>query len=152
MALPIPAQAQAILAQQILDPQAGSFTAKAIVGGDGSTRAAFEQFFLKHLRCRLTLFRFNEPSKSALQRTELASIEFAPTWLDAAQPNWQTITLEKHLAPAALGANFSFGLGIGVALIVERKTEGPVPVAADLGDAFVRVQRIDVEFRGWQIA
>ncbi len=148
----IPAQAQAILAQQILDPQAGHFTAKAIVGGDGSKREAFEQFFLKHFRCRLTLFRFNEPSKSALQRTELASIEFAPTWLDAQQSNWQTVTLEKQLAPAALGANFSFGLGIGVALIIERKTEGPVPVAADLGDAFVRVQQIDVEFRGWQIA
>lgn len=151
-AAPIPAQAQAILAQQILDPQAGHFTAKAIVVGDGSTRDAFEQVFLKHYRCRLTLFRFNEPSKSALQRTELASIEFAPTWLDAAQPNWQTVTLEKQLAPAALGANFSFGLGIGVALIIERKTEGPLPVAANLGEAFVRVQRIDVDFKGWQIA
>lgn len=148
----IPAQAQAILAQQILDPQAGHFTAKAVVGGDGASRDALEQFFLKHFRCRLTLFRFNEASKSILKRTELASVEFTPAWLDAKQPTWQTITLEKQLAPAALGANFSFGLGIGVALIVERKTEGPVVVSADLGAAFVRVQRIDVEFRGWQIA
>ncbi len=148
----IPAQAQAILAQQILDPQAGHFTAKAILAGDGSSRAAFEQFFLKHFRCRLTLFRFNEPPKSALKRTELASLEFAPTWLDAKAANWQTITLEKQLAPAALGANFSFGLGIGVALVIERKTDGPLPVPADFGEAFVRVQRIDVEFRGWQIA
>ncbi len=148
----IPAQAQTLLAQQILDPQAGHFTAKAILAGDGSSRDAFEQFFLKHFRCRLTLFRFNEPSKSALKRTELASIEFAPIWLDAKAANWQTITLEKQLAPAALGANFSFGLGIGVALLVERKTEGPLPVPADLGDAFVRVQRIDVKFDGWKIA
>ena len=148
----IPAQAQAILAQQILDPQAGQFTAKAILGGGGATREGFEQFFLKHFRCRLTLFRFNEASKSALQRTELASVEFTPTWLDVQQTNWQTVTLEKQLAPAALGANFSFGLGIGVALIVERKTEGPIVVSADAGDVLVRVQRIDVEFKGWQIA
>jgi hypothetical protein len=98
------------------------------------------------------LFRFNEASKSILQRTELASTEFAPTWLDSDRSNWQTITLAKQLAPAALGANFSFGLGIGVALIVERKTEGPVLVPADLHTAFVRVQRIDVEFQGWPIA
>ncbi len=148
----IPAQAQAILSQQILDPQAGHFTARAIVGGDGSTKEAFEQFFLNHFRCRLTLFRFNEPLKSPLKRTELASIEFAPTWLDAQQPNWQTVTLEKQLAPSALGANFSFGLGIGVALLIERKTDGPLSIATELGAVFLRVQRIDVEFRGWQIA
>lgn len=148
----IPAQGHALLAQQILDPQAGHFTAKAIVGGDGSAREPFEQFFLKHFRCRLMLFRFNEASKSILNRTELASVEFTPAWLDADRTNWQTITLEKQLAPAALGANFSFGLGIGVALIVERKTEGPVTVSADLDAAFVRVQQIDVEFQGWQIA
>ena len=148
----IPAQAQTILAQQILDPQAGQFTAKAIIAGDGSSRDTFEQFFLKHFRCRLTLFRFNEPSKSALKRTELASIDFVPTWLDAKSANWQTITLEKQLAPAALGANFSFGLGIGVALVIEHKSDSPLPVTADLGEAFLRVQRIDVEFRGWQIA
>ncbi len=148
----IPAEAQANLAQQILDPQAGYYTVKAIIGGDGSTREAFEQFFLKHFRCRLTLFRFNEPSKSALKRTELASVEFSPTCLDPRQPTWQTITLERQLAPAALGANFSFGLGIGVALHIERKTDGPLPIIVELGDAFLRVQRIDVHFQGWQIA
>jgi hypothetical protein len=148
----IPAQAQAILAQQILDPQAGHFTAKAILGGGGTSQSAFEQVFLKHFRCRLTLFRFNEPAKSALKRTELASLEFTPAWLDSQSSNWQTITLEKQLAPAALGANFSFGLGIGVALLIERKTDGPLSIIADLGDAFLRVQSINVEFRGWQIA
>lgn len=61
------------------------------------------------------------------------------------------VPLEKQLAPAVLGANFSFGLGIGVAILIERKTDGPLNIAAELGAAFPRVQRIDVDFRGWQI-
>lgn len=145
-------QAQAILAQQILDPQAGHFTVKAIVGGDGTLKEQFNELFLKHFRCRLTLFQFAQPTKSVLQRRELHSLEFAPTFLDPSKPEWQTITFEKHLAPAAIGANFSFGLGIGVALIVERKSDGPLTISPELGDVFLRVQQVQIDFQGWKLA
>lgn len=148
----IPASAQAILAQQILDPQAGHFRATAAVGGSGSSPESFEQFFLKHFRCRLTLFRFSEATKSILQRTELASVEFVPTPLDGQSSNWQTVTLEKHLAPAALGANFSFGLGIGVAIVVERKSDGPLPVPASQLGSFLAIRDVQVQFEGWRLA
>ncbi|MCX7421651.1 MAG: DUF1501 domain-containing protein [Planctomycetia bacterium] len=148
----IAAQAQAILAQQILDPQAGHFTVKAIIGGDGTSKEKFDELFLKHFRCRLTLFQFTQPTKSVLQQRDLHSLEFTPTFLDATKPEWQTVAFEKHLAPAAIGANFSFGLGIGVALVVERKTDGPLMISSELGDTFLRVQQVQVEFQGWKLA
>ncbi len=148
----IVAETQAILAQQILDPQAGHFTVKAIVAGDGTSKEVFNELFSKHFRCRLALFQFTQPTKSVLQRRELHSLEFTPTFLDATKPEWQTVTFEKHLAPAAIGANFTFGLGIGVALIVERKTDCPLPITRQLGNAFLRVQQIQVDFQGWKLA
>jgi hypothetical protein len=99
------------------------------------------------------MFQFSHPSKSAAQRKELASVEFSPTYAeDTGQQSWQTVVLEKRMAPVP-GVNFTFGLGIGVAVIVERKTdEANTVVAFPPGSGFVRVKRIDVEFKGWQMA
>ena len=140
----------AVVAQQIRDPQAGRFTAKALVCGDGSSRENFDRLFANPFRCRLIFFRFNQPSKSARERTELASVEFVPTFREGESLNWQTIKLEAMLAPTP-GVNFTFGLGVGVALLVERKPEGQLAAPSNAEAAFVRLQRVDFEFEGWRI-
>ena len=144
------AAAVAIVAQQIRDPQAGRFTARAFVCGDGSSREDFDRLFANQFRCRLIFFRFNTPSKSARERAELASIEFVPTFRDGDSQNWQPIKLEAMLAPTP-GGNFTFGLGVGVALLVERKSEGPLVTPSKSEAAFVRLQRIEFEFEGFHI-
>lgn len=147
----VPANPNAVLAQQIRDPQSGRFIVKAKIYGAGTSSNSFQQLFATNFRCRLVLFQFSHPSKSASHRQELASVEFTPNYLEPHDENsGQTITLEKRLAPA-VGGNFSFGLGIGVAVIIERKTDEPLSVVANSGDGFVVVLRIDVEFEGWQI-
>lgn len=147
----LPTNAAAVLAQQIRDPQSGHFTIKACVSGGGTGAGSFEQLFAAHFRCRLVIFRFTSASKSAAQRQELASTEFVPTFVDNSDPTaWSTITIEKRLAPTP-GANFTFGLGIGVAIIVERKSAGPLPLRAQTGNAFLRVHHLETDFKGWQI-
>ena len=152
----VPAVVSAVVAQQIRDPQAGRFTAKALISGGGSSREDFERLFVNQFRCRLIFFRFAQPTKSARDRTELASMEFVPTFSDgegstAARPiSGQSISLEAQLAPTP-GGNFTFGLGIGVAVIVEQKTTTPLALPANNQSAFVRLQRIDLSFEGWRI-
>lgn len=144
------ANANLILTQQIRDPQSGSFIVTASVAGRGTSADLFQKLFADHFRCRLLLFQFTHPSKSAQHRQELASLEFVPVFVpDTDSAGSQSVRLEKRLAPA-LGANFTFGLGIGVAVIVERKTEGELAWPGRSGDGYLQVQRIDVGFEGWK--
>ena len=137
-----------VLAQQIRDPQSGRFSARVMVTGGGSSPELFQNVFAKNFRCRLVIFQFTHPGKSALHRLELASIDFTPEFSGNAVG--QVIQLEKMLAPTP-GVNFSFGLGVGLALIVERKTEGVLKLPAQSGDAFVNVHRMEVQFEGWKM-
>ena len=148
----VPPTAQAVLTQQIRDPQSGHFTVKATVSGSGTSVDSFDKMFAANFRCRLVLFQFSHPSKSALHRQELAAIEFSPSFLPKdAGVSLPVITLEKRLAPTP-GVNFSFGLGIGVAIIVDRKSEGVLTLQAQSGDAYLRVQQVEIGFEGWKIS
>lgn len=136
----------AVLAQQIRDPQAGRFVVKLAARGDGSDKAFYEDVFQKHFRCRLTLFQFTTPAKNPAQRRELAALEIRPAFRAEAN-SFESFELDKLLGNAQLGANFSFGLGIGVAIVVERATD----VALDLpaaASAFLCIQQVDVKFEG----
>ena len=154
--LHVPAVVSAVVAQQIRDPQAGRFTAKALISGGGSSREDFERLFVNQFRCRLIFFRFAQPTKFASDRTELASMEFVPAFSDGEGPtearpaSGQSISLEAQLAPTP-GVNFTFGLGIGVAVIVEQKTTAPLGLPSNNQSAFVRLERLDLNFEGWRI-
>ncbi|WP_397571607.1 DUF1501 domain-containing protein [Schlesneria sp. T3-172] len=148
----IPVKSSVVLAQQIRDPQSGYFTIKAKVSAGGTSAATLDSLFITNFRCRLVFFQYLHPSKTAVERMELASVEFHPIFLDAFDDQLcQTITLEKRMAPTP-GINFSFGLGVGVAVMVENKQEGPVTIAKGSGDAYLRVHQIDISFDGWTFA
>ena len=147
----VAANSSAVLAQQIRDPQSGHFTVKGSVAGGGTSAESFQRIFATNFRCRLVIFQYTHASKSALHRQELASVEFVPVYHENSHPDaWPTVTVEKRLAPTP-GANFSFGLGIGVALIVEQKTGGTLTVSAKSGDAYLQVDQIEIGFEGWKI-
>jgi hypothetical protein len=137
----------AVLAQQIRDPQAGRFVVKLTVRGDGSDKAFYEDVFQKHFRCRLTLFQFATPAKNPAQRRELASLEIRPVFRAEANSPFEAFELDKMLGNPQLGANFTFGLGIGVAVVVERATDAALDLPA-AASAFLSVQQIEVKFEG----
>jgi len=147
----LPAKSSVVLSQQIRDPQSGDFVVKATVSGGGTSAGAFEQLFSAHFRCRLILFQFLHPSKTAVQRLELGSVEFEPSYLEEFRQNaGSLITLERRLAPTP-GVNFTFGLGVGVAFVVESKHEGPITISSESGDAYLRVHQVEIGFEGWKM-
>lgn len=135
----------AILAQQIRDPQTGRFTVSLFAHGDGSSKAFYEDVFLKHFRLRLVIFQFTQGTKNPAQRRDLASLDIRPVFHDEPGAKIEPLVLDKFLGNP--GANFTFGLGIGTALLVERTTDGPLDVPTR-AEAFVRVERVDVKFEG----
>jgi Protein of unknown function (DUF1501) len=138
----------AVLAQQIRDPQAGRFVVTLAARGEGSYQAFYEDVFQKHFRCRLTLFQFTKPDKNPTHRQELASMEIRPAFGADSDSRFEPFVLDKILGHAQLGANFSFGLGIGVAVILERVTAGALDLPA-AASAYVSIQKVDVKFDGF---
>lgn len=138
------------LAQQIRDPQSGRFTVTVAVRGEGSSRAFYDDVFLKNFRCRLMIFQFTNVSKNPLERHELASLDFRPRFGGTSATTMETFSVEKLLGNTKLGANFSFGLGVGIAVVVERIGSGPLPLPAG-AEAYVSVERADVAFAGLHV-
>jgi hypothetical protein len=94
------------------------------------------------------LFQFTEKSKNAAGRKKLADAKFQPAFAKDEGPR-QTVELTKEFVNPKPGGNFSFGLGLGVALIVEKTSgdalelpAGKIPVAR------VRLSDIRLEFIG----
>ena len=54
-----------------------------------------------------------------LDRKDLASYEFRPPWSASNERSFTTFELEKEFVNKQAGGNFSFGLGLGVAVLVE---------------------------------
>ena len=71
-----------------------------------------------------------------------------PEFCDHDKPIWRRFTFEKLLDSNKPGSNFSTGLGLGVAVVVERASSGKLELPA--GDmpqrAFLRIDNAEVEF------
>ena len=139
---------QAILAQEVRSPFAGKFSLKVQVCGQANDRAWFDGVFLKQFACRVVLFQYTDPSKKATVRQEHVAVSFIPTWAEAAAPQWQVVEVVKEFINPAPGANFSFGRGLGVAVIVEKVADGPLDLPAKPLTAFLRVKQFDLTFAG----
>jgi hypothetical protein len=139
---------QAILAQEVRSPFAGTFTLKVQVAAQASDREWFESVFLKQFACKVALFQYTDPAKKATARQEHAATVFVPAWSDAAAPKFQPVELTKEFVNPSPGANFSFGRGLGVAVIVEKTAEGPLELPAKPLTALVRIQHVELTFAG----
>jgi hypothetical protein len=137
----VDASAPLILAQQVRSPFAGSYTLQVRLRGAGETPELFEQVFVPNFRVRVQFFQFTERTKCALNRRELAGVDVVPKFAAGAD-DWQTVELAKEFFNPNLGANFSFGLGLGIAVVVERSTTGPLEFPA--GNEFLGVEVADV--------
>lgn len=116
---------RAILAQEIRDARGGQFKFTAQVRGEALTKDDWERRFLAHFRCRLVLYRFQNLNKDPRAVQELASVEFSPTWGESRE-----FVIDRFLGSTTPGANFSIGSGLGVAVVVERTSSGPLEIPA----------------------
>jgi hypothetical protein len=129
-----------LLAQEIRNFRAGHYIFTIHACGGGSSREAFEEF-RKHFTCRLVIYRHTEATKSPLKMKEEVSVTFQPEFGE----KFQKFEMAKLLDSRVPNVNFSVGLGLGVAVIIEKSTPGNFEPLAGL-QAFIRVDDVDLVF------
>jgi hypothetical protein len=127
--LKIAEKAQALLAQEIRSPFAGTFRVALETCARASSKDFFEQIFAKNFACKLSLFRYTERLKSPMQRTDWESLAFTPELSNG--QTWKTVELKHEFTNPKPGDNFSFGLGLGVAITLEKTSPGMLELPAD---------------------
>jgi hypothetical protein len=140
----------AYLAQEVRSPFAGHYKLTARVRGDGSSSELYDNIFCANFTFRLVFFQFTDVAKQPTHRKELASLTIRPRFAGQANADYETFELAKDFVNATPGSNFSFGLGLGVALLVEKTTDGVLEVSGDSGrqHALLRIASVELEFAG----
>ncbi len=152
-ALKIPQGALALLAQEMRSPRAGTFHFRVQACGGGTSKEFYERVFLGNFTCRLVIYRYTEPAKDPLKRHEFGSIEFRPAFVSGDKPASQRFEFSQLLDSARPGSNFSTGLGLGIAVLVEKTTPGvlELPSGTTEQQAFVRIDVAELEFTSHSI-
>jgi hypothetical protein len=132
--------ARAILAQEIRNARNGHFTFAVKLTGEASSPAEFSDVFLGNMTFRLVLFRFLDTKKDARKVNELASAEFRPSF-----GKTETFQVDKFLGSIVPGQNFPVGNGLGVAIVVEKKTPGPLRLSEGKRAA-IRIHEVTLAF------
>ncbi len=135
------AGARAVLAQEVRSARGGHYTFTIRAAGVGSSRDEFEKTFLANFACRLVLFRFTDMNKDVRAVSELGSAEFRPSFGTTA-----TFKVDKFLGSTVPGANFSIGNGLGVAVVIEKRTAGALALPKGARRAAVRVESVALDF------
>lgn len=138
---------QAILAQEMRNPRAGTFRFRVKARGEAASKETYERAFLKNFRARIVIYRYTQMTKDPTQREELSSAEIRPPfYAETDSAKSAEFELTKRLDSAKPGQNFSIGKGLGVAIIVEKTTDGSVELPDREAGAFIRVDRAELEF------
>jgi hypothetical protein len=122
----VEAGARAVLAQEVRNARGGQYTFTLKLAGEASSADEFEKTFLANFACRLVLFRFRDTNKDPRNVDELAAAEFRPVFGKA-----ESFKVDRFLGSTVPGANFPIGNGLGVALMVAKKTPGALALPAD---------------------
>ena len=139
-----------LLAQEVRSPFAGTFSMTVQACGGGSSPELYEQMFLKHFTCRLVFFQYTDKAKRPTERSELATMTFTPKFCEGNTVAFESFNLTRQFLNATPGANFSFGLGLGVAVIVAKTSPDTLQLRAETADvsAFIRVGEVSLQFGG----
>ena len=133
---------RALLAQEIRNARGGQYTLTVKVTGLASSVAEFDKTFLTNMTCRLVLFRFQNINKDPRTVGELASAEFRPTF-----GKTEIFKLDRFLGSTTPGANFGIGNGLGVALVIEKKTPGQLTLPKNESNrAALRIESVTLDF------
>ena len=146
----IPKGAMAMLAQEVRSPFAGSYVLSARMAGAASEAEFFTDEFLRHFECKLVFFQFSAASKNPIQRKDLAVQSIKPSFAPHGSGDFLNFSLTKEFVNENPGQNFSFGLGLGVALVLEKVTDGDLEFSAglDAKNAYLAIDEVKLEFIG----
>jgi hypothetical protein len=138
----VEAGTRVILAQEIRNARGGHYTFIVKVTGEGSSAEEFDGTFLTNMTCRLLLFRFRDTNKDPRKVDELAAAEFQPSFSKT-----QTFKVDRFLGSKVGGVNFSIGNGLGVAVVIEKKSAGPLTIPGnELRQAGLRLHSVTLDF------
>jgi hypothetical protein len=138
----IEAGARAVLAQEIRNARGGHYTFTVEASGEAASADEFDRGFLANFTCRLVLFRFRDSKKGPRDVNELASVEFRPAF---GKPG--NFRVDRFLGSRGGGANFAIGNGLGVAVVVEKKTPGRLRLpGAEPHRAALLIRSVKLEF------
>jgi hypothetical protein len=138
----------AILAQEVRSPFAGTYKLSVRMRGEASSSKQYAEQFQKHFTCSLEFFQFKSTSKNASQRNPLASVEVQPK-LASKPGEFVEFELVKEFVNPKPGSNFSFGAGMGIAVIVQKTSDGELRLDAGQSPlARVRIAEVNLEFVG----
>ena len=140
--------ASALLAQEVRSPFAGKYSLSVQVCGESSDHDWFESVFVKHFQCKLILFQYTDPSKKATARKEHAATVFTPKWSEPGTATFEKIELVKEFVNPKAGDNFSFGRGLGIAVVIEKTADEPLELPAGELSALVRLKSFELTFTG----
>jgi hypothetical protein len=132
-----------MLSQEVRNPMAGRFTFSVHAAGAGTSAELYREWFLKHFSCKLAIFAFLDLQKNHTQHRPFATVEFQPAWSEAGKPNYERFEVSAKLRSQDDGAGET-NMGIGVGILVARKSEGPLELPA--GSAFVRIDDVELVF------
>lgn len=140
----------ALLAQEVRSPFAGTYKMSVRLRATGSTREFFDDQFLANFSCKLAFIQYSENQKNPTLHKELASLELKPIYSAAGATDFATFELAKNFENPKPGSNFSFGIGLGVAIIVKKTTGGDFETAAGAGAnrSEMIVDQVTLEFIG----
>ncbi len=141
---PIAAERELVLGQEMRNPRVGRYRLSVWAYGGGEEEA-YEDF-LRHFRCRLVVLRYRSLVKDPTLREELASQEFRPSFAANGTSAKERFDLEQMLDSSVPGQNFAVGSGLGIAIIVSRRSTGSLPVGAISAPAHVAIERVELEY------
>jgi hypothetical protein len=138
----IEAGTRCVLAQEIRSARGGQYTFTVETRGEASSEDEFVNGFLANFTCRLILFRFRDPKKDPREALELAAREFQPEFGKAGR-----FSLDRFLGSRGGGVNFPIGQGLGVAVVIEKKTPGQLSFAQnETHHGAIRIQSVKLDF------
>jgi hypothetical protein len=137
----IEAGTRCLLAQEIRNPRGGQYTFIVEARGEAGSEDEFVNGFLAHFTCRLILFRFRDAKKDPREALELAAREFRPEFGKAGR-----FSVDRFLGSRGGGVNFAVGNGLGVAVVVEKKAQGPLSFPGnEAHHGAIRIRSANVE-------
>jgi hypothetical protein len=138
----IEAEARCVLAQEIRNARGGQYTFTVEAIGEGSCEDEFVNGWLANFACRLLLFRFRDTNKDPRVAVELARAEFRPEYGKVGR-----FSLARFLGSRGGGKNFPIGNGLGVAVVVEKKTPGELVFRGkEAHHGAVRIRSVRLDF------
>ena len=133
------------LAQEIRNFRAGHYTLTidAVVGG--SSKEHFDQYFKPNFTCKLVIYRNADVTKNALLMKPAELMEFKPEYAEGPDFKMQKFVLAKLMDSRVPNANFSVGLGFGIAVMIEKTSPGILELPENF-NAFIRVDETSLVF------